>query len=61
MSGIIIVVLAVGWAVYLLPKALKRNDELDRSRPVEEFSGAVRVLGRGVAAKVSVAAASSTT
>jgi hypothetical protein len=53
MSGIIFVVLAIGWAVYLLPKALKRNDEFDRSRPVEEFSGAVRVLGRGVAAKVT--------
>ena len=49
MSGIIFVVLAIGWAVYLLPKALKRHDDLDRSRPVEEFSDAVRVLGRGVA------------
>lgn len=53
MSGIIFVVLAIGWAVYLLPKALKRNDEVDQSRPVEEFSSAVRVLGRGVAQKVA--------
>lgn len=53
MSGIIFVVLAVGWAVYLLPKALKRNDDLDQSRPVEEFSSAVRILGRGVAQKVA--------
>ncbi|RNL62414.1 hypothetical protein EFK50_11605 [Nocardioides marmoriginsengisoli] len=40
-------VLAIGWAVYLLPKALKRHDDLDQSRPVEEFSDSVRVLGRG--------------
>lgn len=53
MSGVIFVLLAIGWAVYLLPKALKRNDELDRSRPVEEFSSAVRILGRGVAQKVA--------
>lgn len=53
MSGIIFVVLAIGWAVYLLPKALKRNDELDQTRPVEEFSSAVRILGRGVVAKVA--------
>lgn len=53
MSGIIFVVLAIGWAVYLLPKALKRNDDLDQSRPVEEFSSAVRILGRGVAQKIA--------
>lgn len=52
MSGVIFVLLALGWAVYLLPKALKRNDDLDQSRPVEEFSSAVRILGRGVAQKV---------
>lgn len=50
MSGIIFVVLAIGWAVYLLPKALGRHDDLDQSRPVEEFSESVRILGRGVAA-----------
>lgn len=53
MSGVIFVLLALGWAVYLLPKALKRNDDLDQSRPVEEFSSAVRILGRGVAQKVA--------
>lgn len=53
MSGVIFVLLAIGWAVYLLPKALKRNDDLDQSRPVEEFSSAVRILGRGVAHKVA--------
>lgn len=44
-------VLAVGWAVYLLPKALKHHDDADKGRGVEEFSNAVRVLGR-VAAPV---------
>lgn len=58
MSGVIFVLLALGWAVYLLPKALKRNDDLDQSRPVEEFSSAVRILGRGVAQKVAAPKAS---
>lgn len=49
----VFVAVALGWAVYLLPMALKRNDELDRSRPVEEFSESVRVLGRSVVAKTS--------
>ena len=48
-------VLAIGWAVYLLPKALNHHEDLDRSRPVQEFSGAVRVLGRGVAAPPAAA------
>ncbi len=47
LSGIIFVVLAIGWAVYLLPKALKNHDDADQRRPVEEFSDSVRVLGRG--------------
>ncbi|MFL6024650.1 MAG: hypothetical protein ACJ72O_15025, partial [Marmoricola sp.] len=37
------------WAVYLLPKALRHHDEEDRRRSVEEFSDAVRVVGRGFA------------
>ncbi len=47
LSAIIFVVLAIGWAGYLIPKALKHHDELALSRPVEEFSDSVRVLGRG--------------
>lgn len=43
----IFVALAIGWAVYLLPKALRHHDEEDRRRSVEEFSDAVRVVGRG--------------
>jgi hypothetical protein len=45
LSGIIFVVLAVGWAAYLLPKALKHHDDLSMSRPVETFSDSVRVVG----------------
>lgn len=48
LSGIIFVVLAIGWAAYLLPMALRRHDEMDQSRPVEEFSGSLRVLGHAV-------------
>lgn len=45
-SGIIFVVLAVAWAVYLVPKALKHHDEVARSRSVDRFSTAMRVLAR---------------
>ncbi len=44
-------VLALGWAAYLLPMALRHHDEEDQSRPVEEFSGSLRVLGHAVARK----------
>ncbi|HET7355355.1 MAG TPA: hypothetical protein VFJ09_01630 [Nocardioidaceae bacterium] len=46
LSGIIFVVLAVAWAVYLIPKALKHHDEVARTRSVERFSNAMRVLAR---------------
>ncbi|MEZ0578017.1 hypothetical protein [Nocardioides sp. MH1] len=46
LSGLIFVALAVAWAVYLVPKALKHH-EIDRaSRSVESFSDRVRVLAR---------------
>ncbi len=46
LSALIFVALAVAWAVYLIPKALKHH-EVDRvSRPVESFSDRVRVLAR---------------
>lgn len=41
-------VLALGWAGYLIPMVLKHQDDLDKSRPVREFSGSLRVLGRSV-------------
>ncbi len=46
LSGIIFVVLALAWAVYLVPKALKHHDELARTRSVDRFSSAMRVLAR---------------
>lgn len=46
LSGIIFVALAIGWAVYLIPKALQREDEKAMSRSVESFSDSLRVLGR---------------
>lgn len=58
LSGIIFVVLAIGWAAYLIPMALRHQDEADQSRPVEEFSGSVRVLGQAVARKAATVVAS---
>src|SRR5215213_9808444 len=49
LSGIIFVVLAVGWAGYLIPKALKHHDDLAMSRPVDTFSDSVRVVGASTA------------
>ncbi len=38
--------LAVAWAVYLIPKALKHHDEVARTRSIDRFSTAMRVLAR---------------
>jgi hypothetical protein len=46
LSGIIFVMLAVAWAVYLIPKALKHHDEVARTRSIDRFSTAMRVLAR---------------
>jgi hypothetical protein len=46
LSGVIFVVLAIVWAVYLIPKALKQHDEGARSRSVDEFSDETRVVAR---------------
>ena len=35
-------ILAVAWAVYLIPKALKHHDEVARTRSVDRFSTAMR-------------------
>ncbi len=45
LSGIIFVVVAAGWGIYLLPKAVRRHDE-HSARPVDSFSDSVRVVGR---------------
>jgi hypothetical protein len=44
LSGIIFVVLAVVWAVYLIPKTLRHHDEVARTRSIDRFSTATRVL-----------------
>jgi hypothetical protein len=46
LSGFIFVALAVAWAVYLIPKALKHHDEVSKSRSVDRFSHTMRVLAR---------------
>ena len=45
-SALIFVALAVAWAVYLVPKALRHHDEVQRSRSVDRFSKTMRVLAR---------------
>ena len=42
----IFVALAVAWAVYLIPMALRHHDEVGRSRSVDRFSNTMRVLAR---------------
>ena len=46
LSALIFVALAVAWAVYLIPKALRHHDDAGRSRTVEGFSHTMRVLAR---------------
>lgn len=46
LSALIFVALAVAWAVYLVPKALKHHDYVVRSRSVDRFSQTMRVLAR---------------
>jgi len=46
LSALIFVALAVSWAVYLIPKALKHHEEVVRSRSVDRFSHRMRVLAR---------------
>lgn len=46
LSAFIFVALAVAWAAYLVPKALRHHDDVARSRSVERFSHTMRVLAR---------------
>lgn len=46
LSALIFVALAVAWAVYLIPKALKHHDDVVRGRSVDRFSHTMRVLAR---------------
>jgi len=45
-SALIFVALAVAWAVYLVPKALRDHDNAVRTRSVDRFSHTMRVLAR---------------
>ena len=57
LSAVIFVALALAWAVYLIPKALKHHDEMASDRLIEGHSDKVRILSRhGKAAKAQVAA-----
>ncbi len=47
LSAVIFVALALAWAVYLIPRALKHHDEMASDRLVEGHSDKVRVLSRG--------------
>jgi hypothetical protein len=44
MSALIFVALAGAWAVYLVPKALKQQEDADAVRSVESFSDRLRVI-----------------
>ncbi len=44
LSGLIFVALAIAWAAYLIPKALKHHEEATRTRTVDKFSDRMRVL-----------------
>jgi len=46
LSAVIFVVLALAWALYLIPTALKHHDEVARTRSIDRFSNAMRVLAR---------------
>jgi hypothetical protein len=46
LSGLIFVALAVAWAAYLIPKALRHHDDVERSRSIDRFSHGMRVLAR---------------
>lgn len=45
-SALIFVALAVAWAAYLIPMAVRHHDESARSRSVDRFSHTMRVLAR---------------
>jgi hypothetical protein len=46
LTGVIYGAIVVAWAAYLVPLALRRHDEVARSRSVDRFSSAMRVLSR---------------
>lgn len=55
LSALIFVALAVAWAVYLIPKALRHHEEDAARRSVDSFSDRMRVLARREAVTASKA------
>lgn len=45
-SGLIYAALVVMWAVYFIPRWLRRHEELSEARSVERFDRAMRILSR---------------
>lgn len=45
-SGLIYAAIIVMWALYFIPRWLRRHEELSESRSVEKFDHAMRLLGR---------------
>jgi hypothetical protein len=46
LTGVIYGAIVIAWAAYLVPLALRRHDEASRSRSIERFSSAMRILAR---------------
>lgn len=46
LTGVIYGAIVVVWAAYLVPLALRRHDQASRTRSIERFSSAMRVLAR---------------
>lgn len=44
LSGLIFIALAIAWACYLIPMALRHTDDLAKTRTVEHFSPRLRVF-----------------
>lgn len=61
LSAVIFVVLALAWAVYLIPKALTHHDEMASDRLVEGHTDRVRILSRKTRTTVEVAETTETT
>ena len=45
-SGLIYALLIGMWAVYFIPRWLRRHEELSESRSIERFDRAMRILSR---------------
>lgn len=46
LTGLVYAGIVAAWAVYLIPMALRRHEEVTRNQSIERFSSAMRVLSR---------------